>query len=381
MLDYTINQNNNLYSKFSSKNLTSNKDYMSEVYGKRGLYSSNKTVMYYNDESVEQDKKKSHKKAVLISVASVLSLISVAGFMLFRNKGNFNSVKNGTSQIAKKIQEIPILKKGVNFMVNQQLKDDIWDRIATKLYNDTPFKFVKNWGDKMTSMYKKIVKNSTSKPFSDSVKTIKKLAQKEGIDIKNISDNFDEVFDRADTSINKLLKENRISSGLFKGNNKSKIRNLIDNTTSDILADKRIAGVYDDLLLKAPDGASKELKAAIDKYNSLFNGTIIPKLRDIDCGAAPMDVISVLLPVAALGIGAANAKDKDERRLILLDIGIPLIGTASMPIIGNFVPVLNGIKLWIAGLAGSEVLKRCAKGIIKLVENKTGKTEDNTVKA
>ena len=382
MLDSSINQNINLFSKFSSKNLNSNKSYLSEVYGKKGLYSSNKTVMYYNDESVEQDKKKSHKKAVLISVASVLSLISVAGFMLFRNRGvNLNSIKNGTSKVTGKIQDMPALNKGANFMVNQQIKDDIWDRIATKLYNDTPFKFVKNWGDKMTGVYKKIVKNSTSKSFQDSVKTIKELAKKEGIEIKNLQDNFDDVFYGVDSNVNKLLKENRISSGLFNGNRKSKIHNFVDNMTSDVLADKKIVDVYNDFLIKAPEGASKELKAAIDKYNSLFGGTIIPKLRDINCGAAPMDVISVLMPALALGLGAANADNKEERRTILLDIGIPLIGTASMPIIGTFVPVLNGIKLWIAGLAGSEVLKRCAKGIIKLVENKTGKTEDSTVKA
>ena len=139
MLDSSINQNINLFSKFSCKNLNSNKSYLSEVYGKKGLYSSNKTVMYYNDESVEQDKKKSHKKAVLISVASVLSLISVAGFMLFRNRGiNLNSIKNGTSKVTGKIQDMPALNKGANFMVNQQIKDDIWDRIAKKLYNDTP---------------------------------------------------------------------------------------------------------------------------------------------------------------------------------------------------------------------------------------------------
>ena len=109
---------------------------------------------------------------------------------------------------------------------------------------------------------------------------------------------------------------------------------------------------------------------AIEKYNKLQQTTLIPKLRDINYGCAPTDVITVGIPTIGFGLAVANCETKEEKKDLMFNLGIPLLPTLFMPIIGTFFPVLNGFKGMAASLAVGQVVSQGVKAVDRKIKEK-----------
>ncbi len=378
--NFNLNLNNqkDLYSKFANGKNVSNKEFLAHAYGK-DFYTSNHEIQYYNTDSDIKSKKRNKKvQAILLSTAFCAT--AALGYALGRNKHsiNFEEIGKKANQIADEVKKLNFKNKITNALTNStNIKDDAWDVFANYLDEKTPLKFIKKWGDNLTGFYKKNVKKSTSKYYQNIIDKIKKTQGGENFAF----DDFEKLFNNIDESISGAVKKNRISKNLLSGKD-SKFKNLINNVTSDNLANKEIIknGILDKVkLLTPPEDANEELKELIEKHNKLFSDILIPKLRDINCGSAPTDIITMGLPIIGLGVGIANADDKADRKSILLDVGFPLIGTVTMPIAGTYFPALNGIKLIIAGFASGQILSGCAK-MIDSITTKINKKADELFK-
>ena len=343
--------NESIYAKFNNRLNTPVSNYAYNNYTANKIY-------YYNDEKKSKNKK--IKRNLIIGTVG-FTLASATIFALGNKGFKIDKLKSTTKTLWEKIR---------NASVNlTNLKDDAWDRFATFLHEKTPLKFVKNTGDKFSDWYRSNVYKSLEKSFKKAQEDI--INAKGGEQIKPQIIEYKTLFENLDKNIRKAATDSRISSKetLLKGK-KGKLNNLISNISSPI-GDNNIIGAVKNSanLIKIPENADEKLKNAIEHYNKLQQDMLIPKLRDINYGCAPTDIITVGIPVAAFGVAMANADNKEERNSLLLNLGIPLLPTLVMPIIGTIFPILNGMTAIIAGLAVGQVASQTAKIIDKKINN------------
>ena len=346
--DTTVH-NHNLYSKFTNVNLSSNKDYLSYAYG-------NRKVLYYND-PVQKEKKKT-------KIALSLALVAISGIAIVLNslpKGKFKLPAN-IKMPNGKFKDLKIKDKIANLSCNfTNIKDDLWDRVSKKTIG-TPFGFIEKIGQGMTNLYKKWVYNSSLAKQYD--KAYNELIEKHP-DIQNLGliQDFKTLFNSLDESIlNKLHKDgDRISDNLFF---KKGFFNRIINET---VADTKINNL--DEVKKAlqeiqiPENLSQEAKDALTKFNEIRLKTsqeLVPKLRDINAGNAPTDLITILASSGALAGAVAMEDDKEEKKSIIINLGIPLIATLGTQIYGT-IKLLSGLKSLVFGLATGQIASQAAK--------------------
>ncbi len=345
----------NLYAKFSKQNYLSAKNYLTESYTKN-------KIQYYNDEKKLKNQK--IKKGLI--TGSVAFVFTSAAILAFSSKSfNMAKMKNATKSIWDKI---------TNFSINfTNLKDDAWDRFAEFLHEKTPFKFIKTIGDKFSDWYRSNVYKSLEKQFKKAKEQIEKAEGGKAV-AEGLKD-YKTMFKKLDEAIRKKATEDRISSldNLTKGKN-GKIKNFINNLISPI-ADTKIIDVAQNEanIIKIPENASENLKKAIEHYNKLQQESLIPKLRDINYGCAPTDIITVGAPIGAFGVAVAKSEDKEEKKSLLLNIGVPLIPTVIMPILGTKLPILNGMKGMLAGFAAGQLVTQSVKLIDKKIKEKENK--------
>ncbi len=73
----------------------------------------------------------------------------------------------------------------------------------------------------------------------------------------------------------------------------------------------------------------KEVRGTVKSLDNSINNEAVEyfdKLRDLELGSAPTDILSMILGFGSLGIGLAQADDKDTQASIALKYGIPAIG-------------------------------------------------------
>lgn len=375
---------NNLYSRFNNNTISSNKAYLSNAYGKNNFYTSNNDVQYYNAQTPESANKtkKSRKKAIAISIAAGLTFAG-ALIQAFRHKSVFVSQFSALKKTAKDLNLLERITSGTSNFTN--VKDDAFGRfVLDKIENIPILKYVKKGADKLSAGYRIPVRHSFKTQYNAIIERLKKYPETQGMG--RTFEDADELFDKVDKFVGEAVSgDRRITIGIM-GNDKgikNKVINFFNNMTSGNLADKRIAeykngngeGIFDivKLLKDIPDNASEDFKKDAKALNNLFTEALIPKARDLNCGQAPTDVITILTPLAALGVGVHNAESKEEKQSIMLDVGFPLIGTVMMPVVGLFYPVLNGFKGMVAGLAVGQVFSNTAKIIGKVTKNNQDK--------
>ena len=343
------NVQQNPYSKFSKVDYSQNRNYLSNAYGRKP------TVQYYNDDKEKRNKK--IKNALILGSVGLTILGGVAlGFRT--HKGKFKDYSSKFS----------------NLMLNfTTLKDDAWDRIATTISEKTPFKFVKKLGDKYSDFYRKNVYKALKPKYEKIQEEILKTRGNEKIKDKLVD--FDTLFNDLNDSMLKTIKEDRVSSkkNILKGE-KFSFETIYKNLTRPIGDDKISSVIYDSKsFIEVPENASAGLKKLIDEHNNLLKDMLIPKLRDINFGCAPTDVITGAIPVLGFGVAMANS-DKEERKSLMLNLGVPLLPSIFMPLLGTRFPILNGVKAMIAGFAIGQVVSNG----VKIVDKQLNKNQNET---
>ncbi len=350
MINSAEKSQTNLYCKFTKLDLSSKKNYMVNTY-------ANSKVQYYNDEKKIKNKK-IKKRLIIGSVA--LILLGAVSYAIGSKK--FRLPTGNDLENTKNIIE--------DFGNNtNNIKDETIGRAIDFVDKKTPFKFIKKGFDKFSNWYRSNVYKSVKGKYEKAQEAIKKA--EDGDSLKDKLKEFDEMFKKLDESITAAAQNEKLGTKkLFEGR-KGKLKNLWHNL-SHPLSDAKIAeGVrYNANIIEIPKDASESLKKAIENYNKIQQEELIPKLRDIAYGAAPSDLVTAAVPIATFGIALAKADDKEERKSLLLNLGIPLFPTVTMPILGTIFPILNGIKAMIAGFAVGNIFSTGAKFIDKRLKQK-----------
>ncbi len=104
--------------------------------------------------------------------------------------------------------------------------------------------------------------------------------------------------------------------------------------------------------------AIKSLDKSIDKETVQFFG----KLRDLEVGSAPTDVLSILLSIGAIGYGMTKAHDNEERISLTLKAGIPVVSAVATSLYCS-AGLLSGSKALFFSAISGFVMNRIGKYI------------------
>lgn len=342
----------NFYNQFSNVNLTSNKEYLLNAYANKPQLAQEE-----GDSFVSQKPKNSKKKKAIAASfigASVLTVAALAAKVIC-NRGNIDFskiVKNG-----KAIKELKLGEKFTNVMGNSvNVKDDIWDKFSKKTEH-TPLFFIRKIGNGVTNVYNSTLKKALGPKYKKAVQALKDAGW-----TKEIPD-FDTWFEKTNKNMYETLhqKGERVTDNLFN-------KDVLKTMTGSNIADKKLENLLQEQFLDIPQGASGDLESAIKEFNKV-KGTLLPKMRDINCGSAPTDLLTIVLSTLGLGAATLNADTKEEKKSILVNLGIPLTVTLGSTTYGTM-KALSGSKSLIFGLVTGQIANIGAKLIDKFVLKK-----------
>ncbi len=206
------------------------------------------------------------------------------------------------------------------------------------------------------------------------IKTLKSLippSDKEGLTlIKKLEwflDNPEGLSQNRESLIKTLqaIKERPFEKGLENTviENQKKIRQSNIDSIISLLDEKNIGELQEmiDIYKKlapyelAQTKAEKTVRKAVSSFDKALKTEtteFFDKLRDLQLGSAPTDVIGILAPTAMIGYGLIEAADTDERKSVMYTAGIPIIGSVATTIYCTTKLISGGISLGIAAATG-----------------------------
>lgn len=360
-----INYDN--FKPFSNKvDLSSNKMYLKNAYG---------TDVYYYNDPVKKEKNKRNYILILASTAIVVIGALIAAIRTKKIDIDF---------IAKETEKLPINKfsdavrnMAMNFT---NVKDDLWKRFSVFLSDNTPIKSVKAAGDKLTDVYRATFKKGITKRLSNIESNIQKYIGNSQ-ELKDVIQLKEFDFDKINSEMTDALSKNSISKGLFSLDDgvQGVLKRVASPLANNVIAEtvKNHANIIDIEQLKKLN-ASEELIKEVKKYNAIQLEELFPKLRDINCGSAPTDVLTAAVPILGFTMAVKNTDDKEKRDSLIFNIGLPLLPTFLMPFVGLKFPILNGFRGLMTGLAVGQATKQTVRLADRKIFNKN-KNNSNAV--
>lgn len=112
----------------------------------------------------------------------------------------------------------------------------------------------------------------------------------------------------------------------------------------------------------------KKIVKNIDKSINIESEQFFDKVRDLQIGSAPTDVLSILGSAGMIGYGLAKAKDNDERISVTLKAGIPVIGAVGTSLYCT-ARLISGGKAMAFGLLSGWILNKIGEQTDKLRKN------------
>lgn len=137
-------------------------------------------------------------------------------------------------------------------------------------------------------------------------------------------------------------------------------RQVLDNET------------YNKVVLPQYQTFQKSLQGA---YHGEVND-ILDKLRDINCGCAPTDFMTVMGSVGLMGLYTAQAENNDERVSLTLSTGVPIISTVATNL-GCAIKSISGGKAMAVSLAVGGITKFVCDKINKAFRKSKGLDENS----
>lgn len=188
--------------------------------------------------------------------------------------------------------------------------------------------------------YLKTLKNLVPPSDKEGLNIIKKLEwfldNPEGLTAN--SENFVKVLGS--------LKDRPLEKGLEEvvQNNRIKLRETNINLIKQLVGEQgsgelqQMLAIYKKI---APyelsrSGAENKLRKAVSSFDkSLQTETVefFNKVRDLQLGSAPTDILTILSSGAMIGYGLTEAADANERKTVMLTAGIPILGTIGTTVV------------------------------------------------
>ncbi len=341
-----LKSNRQMYKKFTLQNIDTAKNFLSYA-----NTSSKPETEYYND-----PKKKKKGKIFKFSVLAV-SIITIGTLLL---KGKASKPLNEALEKfnIKDLKELDLGHKFSNFISNVvNVKDDINDRCMAKFKDIPVLNFPTKVAQWIKGVYKKGISSAMKPKYENAFNSLKKAGYNgELIEFDKWYENINNAFYQRFQ-----LKDNRITNNLFN-------KNFFKTMSSSNIADGKIKDIIEHELIKTPENASEALQKAIKEYNGVQH-ILLPKLRDVNCGSAITDLFTIIASIGGLSAAAVTADNKEERKSILIDFGIPLLTTLGATTFAT-VKCISGARSLLFGLATGQIAKLAAKKINQTSENK-----------
>lgn len=105
----------------------------------------------------------------------------------------------------------------------------------------------------------------------------------------------------------------------------------------------------------AESGALQAAKEAVKSFNKsahLENSEYFDKVRDLELGSAPTDVLTILLSAGLISHDLLKAKDNNQKTSVMLTSGIPLVGAIATTVISTTKLVSGGKSLALGFVSG-----------------------------
>ena len=208
------------------------------------------------------------------------------------------------------------------------------------------------------------------KLFSDTSKTVYSGSTVP----KNVQD---EISSHVDDMISLLNKGgNKNSEKVIKGLNgiKQEFSGKINGGTTeeimDVLSKVLDKESYNNLLKQ-----HNSFETAIKTASNAEANDMLDKLRDINCGSAPTDFMTLIGSSAIFGVYAAQAENNDERVSLTLTTGAPLLGTIGTNLLCAIKNISGGKSMAVSLLAGAVIKKICG-GLNKTYRSHRGLDEN-----
>lgn len=355
-----------------------NRAYLAFAYGRNNqgsdTYVPDTKTQYYNDEKKSKKKK---TKTLAIIATTVLATAAIATTFIAGKAGNKNIQKilqALSSDNKNAVKAKGLMEKTGNAAANiNNVKDDLLERLSgfLKQKNIPVLKHLDDYCQGTKKFYKTILKNS---PLKTSYKKAADTLQKQGVQIEA----FDDWLEKLDNNVTNVLKgENKdefFTKGIFN-------KELAEKMTKGNIADSILIKDADFTKIAKNITAdeiklNKEGLEALEELNKT-RSKVIAKMRDINSGSAATDFITDAVSLLTLGVAVKSADDKEEKKSIVLNLGLPLISSLGCAFIGNLMAIA-GAPCMIFGLAMGQVAKLTAKGAENLTRKKRDKKYNDT---
>ncbi len=140
-------------------------------------------------------------------------------------------------------------------------------------------------------------------------------------------------------------------------------KNTCINLIKDLINDESTGALQDMLLIYykiAPFELSKfgallSLKNAVKSFDKSVNleiGEFFDKVRDLEIGSAPTDILTVLISLGLIIRGLNYAPTDDEKTSVMLKSGIPIVGALITSIVSATKLVSGGKSLALGFISG-----------------------------
>lgn len=162
---------------------------------------------------------------------------------------------------------------------------------------------------------------------------------------------------------NSIFSKQKLSED--KNINISLIRELIsEDSPGDI---ENILEIYRKIapIELSKSGTLKSVNKAIKSFDRSINlevNQLFDKLRDLEIGSAPTDVLTILFSSALIASAIQKAKDKDERASIILKSGIPIAGAIMVTLI-SAAKLISGGKSMAFGVVSGFIMNRLGEDV------------------
>ena len=184
----------------------------------------------------------------------------------------------------------------------------------------------------------------------------------------------------------KLLTDRPFQDGLSEAvkKNQQQLRQTHINAITE-LAEKQSNGDLQDMLSIYETLAPYELSSvktsvtnavkSFDKSLNLETVEFFDKIRDLQLGSAPTDVLSILASAGMIAYGLGKAENKDERISVILRSGIPIVGAIGTSLLCTARLISGGKSLLIGAVSGF-ILNRIGE-YADTLRNKNNKNHTN----
>ncbi len=175
-----------------------------------------------------------------------------------------------------------------------------------------------------------------------------------------------------------FVAEDIVAGSKTKLNNKlAPHKKIIDDSTNEMLNIFKNSNVLSEKEILRLEKNIAELQKRTNKAVKTEGDLLFDKIRDLEIGSAPTDVLGILTSLGIIGWGLTKADNKDERISVLLKSGIPVIGAMIISLICTVGLVSGGASLAI-GIGSGLLINKIGEFFDK--RRKMNKEEPTNIK-